>query len=79
MTSMLITLTFLVTQLITKRYTGLVEKDWLIRTLQTGIENTNQLLKNLSRLLKKRLGSFVWVSAVERQIKLEVWNCLDLE
>ena len=79
MTSMLITLTFLVTQLITKWYTGLVEKDWLIRTLQTGIENTNQLLKNLSRLLKKRLGSFVWVSAVERQIKLEVWNCLDLE
>ena len=34
----------------------------LLRTLQAGIENVNQLLKNLSRLLRINLGSSMQVS-----------------
>ena len=36
----------------------------LLRTLQVGIENTNPLIKNLSRLLRKNLCSSVRVSTV---------------
>ena len=46
----------------------IIEKDWYIRTfsrsLQAGIENANQLLKNLSMVPRKCLGSFMWVSTV---------------
>ena len=49
-----------------KGYKGLCKKDLyvvaLLRTLQAGIENTNQLLKNPSRLLRKNLSSFIQVS-----------------
>ena len=44
------------------------EKDWyigtLLRAIKAGIENTNQLLKNLSRLPKKCLGYFMRDSTV---------------
>ena len=57
---------FSVTQQIPKGYTRLLEKDLyirtLLRTLQAGIENNNQLLKNLSWLLRKNLASFMRVS-----------------
>ena len=36
----------------------------LSRALQAGIENINLLIKNLSRLLSKNLGSFMRVSTV---------------
>ena len=36
----------------------------LLRTLQAGIKKTNPLVKNLSRLLRKYLGSFIRVSTV---------------
>ena len=36
----------------------------LSRALQTGIENINVLIKNLSRLIRKSLGSFMQVSTV---------------
>ena len=58
---------FSVTKQIPKGYTRLLEKDWykraLLRTLQAGIENANQLLKNLSWLLRKNLASSTRVSA----------------
>ena len=48
--------------------TPLFEKDWyiriLLRTVQAGNENCNQLLKNLYRLFRKNLGSFMQVSSV---------------
>ena len=34
----------------------------LLRTLQTGIKKTNPLVENLSKLLRKSLGSFMRVS-----------------
>ena len=33
----------------------------LLKTIQAGINNTNPLIKNLSRLLRKNLGSFMQV------------------
>ena len=36
----------------------------LLRTLKAGIENTNPIIKKLSRLLKKNLRSFMRISAV---------------
>ena len=46
----------------------IIEKDWYIRTLlrslQAGIENANQLLKNLSRLPRKCPGSCMRDSTV---------------
>ena len=66
-------------QQITKWYTGLFEKWWYIRTLlralQAGIENANQVGKNSSRLLRKNLGSFMWVSTVyliERNVSYNI-------
>ena len=35
-----------------------------LRTLQAGIYNNSHLIKNLFRLQKKNLGSFMWVSTV---------------
>ena len=42
------------------------------RTLQAGIENINSLIKNLTRLLRKILGSFMWVSTVFEERDSEV-------
>ena len=46
----------------------ITEKVWYIgtslRAIKAGIENTNQLLKNLSRLPKKCLGYFMRESTV---------------
>ena len=54
--------------------TLLFEKDWyirtLLRTLQARIENTNQLLKNLSRLRRRSLCSFMGVSTVSSTSRL---------
>ena len=36
----------------------------LLRTLKARIKNTDPLIKNLSRLLRKNLGHFMWVSIV---------------
>ena len=36
----------------------------LLRTLQAGIEDTNPLITNIFRLLRKYLGSFMLVSIV---------------
>ena len=35
----------------------------VVRALQAGTKNTNPLIKNLSRLLRENLGSFMWASA----------------
>ena len=49
----------------------------LLRTLQTGIKNTNPLIKNLSRLLRKNLGAFMRVSTVSdlslKDVKLAIF------
>ena len=42
----------------------------LLRTLQAGIKNTNPLIKKLSRLLSRNLGSFIGVSTVGRNRKI---------
>ena len=39
----------------------------LLRTVQAGTENISQTIKNLSRLLRKNLGSFMRVSTVVNQ------------
>ena len=48
--------------------TPLFDKDWyigdLLRALQAGIENSNQLRKNLSRLPRENLGAFMRLSTV---------------
>ena len=36
----------------------------LLRALKAGIKNTNPLIKNLSRLLRKNPVCFMWVSTV---------------
>ena len=52
------------------------EKDWHIRTLlravQAEIENSNQLFKNLPRLLKKSVGSYMQASTVSN---IQVREC----
>ena len=42
----------------------------LLKTLQAGIKNTNPLIKKLSRLLSRNLGSFIGVSTVGRNHKI---------
>ena len=67
---------FSVTQHIIKGCTGLFEKDWYIRTLlralQGAIGNANQLLKDLSRLLRKNLSSFMRVSTLFQEAMNEL-------
>ena len=46
-----------------------VHKRTLSRTLKVGIKKTNPLVKSLSRLLRKSLGSFVQVSTVHKNHK----------
>ena len=53
--------------------TTLLEKDWsiktLLRILQARIVNTNQLIKNISRLPWKNPGSFMRVSILDCSIR----------
>ena len=44
----------------------------LYRAMQNGVVNTNPLIMNLSRLLRKNLGSFVRVSTVDAAVEAQV-------